>query len=34
MYVGCLITWASQLQTKIALSSTEESELIDLSMAL
>jgi len=33
MYAGCPITWASQLQNEIALSSTE-SELIGLSMAL
>ncbi len=33
MYAGCPITWASQLQTEIALSSTE-SKFIGLSMAL
>jgi len=33
MYAGCPITWASQLQTEIALSSIE-SEFIGLSMAL
>jgi len=33
MYASCPITWASQLQTEIALSSTE-SEFIVLSMAL
>ena len=33
MYAGCPITWASQLQTEIAMSSTE-SEFIGLSMAL
>ncbi len=33
MYAGCPITWASQLQTEIALSSTE-SKFISLSMAL
>jgi len=32
MYAGCSITWASQLQTDIALISTE-SEFIGLSMA-
>jgi len=33
MYAGYPITWVSQLQTKIVLSSTE-SEFIGLSMAL
>jgi hypothetical protein len=33
LYAGCPITWASQLQTEIALSSTE-SEFIGLSQAL
>ena len=33
MYSGCPITWASRLQTEVALSSTE-SEFIGLSQAL
>jgi len=33
MYVRCPLHWASQLQTKIALSTTK-SEFINLSMAL
>jgi len=33
MYAGCPLHWASQLQTKIALSTTE-SDFIGLSMAL